>query len=82
MFTSFCTLNKIAATRKHEIWSIFGGLKLNFCIKFGANLINIPRYARKTKSNFCHACRINLLEEQVENWYVARSNIKRMPFGG
>ena len=34
----------------------------------------------KQKSNSCHTCRSNWLEEQVENRYVARFNIMRGAF--
>jgi len=50
------------------------------------NLINIQGvisdFTCKVKSNFCHAYRVNHFEEQTENWYVARLNIKGVPFGG
>jgi len=37
----------------------------------------------KAKSNFCcHTYKVNRFEEQAENWYVARVNIKGVPFGG
>ena len=33
-------------------------------------------------SNFCHAYMVNRFGEQAENWYVARLNIRGVPFGG
>jgi len=35
-------------------------------------------FMHKTKSSFCHAYRVNRFEEQAENWYVARLNIRRV----
>ena len=62
-----------------------GGLKANTRIKFGINRINIrgvtSDFTHKTKSNYCQAYRINRFEEQAENWYVARLNIRGVPFG-
>ena len=63
-----------------------GGLKANTSINFGVNLFNIPGvisdFTHKAKLNFCHAYRVNCFEEQAENWYVARLNIRGVPFGG
>ena len=65
-----------------------GGLKANTSIKFGINLINIQEstcdFAHKSKSNlrFCQANRVNCFEEQAENQYVVRLNIRGVPFGG
>ena len=36
----------------------------------------------KARSNFCQANRFTCFEEQAENWYVARLNIRGVPFGG
>jgi len=36
----------------------------------------------KTKSNFYQAYRVNRFEEQAENRYLARLNIRGVPFGG
>ena len=33
----------------------------------------------KSKSNFCHTYRVNCFEEQLENHYEARLNIRRVP---
>jgi len=73
-----------------SIWLKFGtrirGLKANTSIAFGVNLINIKEvisdFTHKSKSNFCQAYRVNCFEEQAENWYVARLNIRGVPFGG
>ena len=58
----------------------------NASIKFGVNLINIrgiiSGFTHKTKSNFCQAYRVNRFEEQDENRYVARLNIREVPFCG
>ena len=44
-------------------------------IKFGVNPIHIlgvmKKYMHKAKLNFCHAYRLNRLEEQIENRYIA-----------
>ena len=72
------------------IWLKFGtyigGLKANIGINFGVNLINIQgvisNFMHKAKSNFCHFYRVNRYEEQAENQYVARLNIRGVPFGG
>jgi len=62
-----------------------GGLKANTSIKFGVNLINnegvISDFTHKAKLNFCHAYRVNCFEEQAENWYVARLNVRGVRFG-
>jgi len=73
-----------------SIWLKFGtrigGLKANTSIKSGINPINIQEvtsdFTHKTKSNFCQAYRVNRFKEQAENQYVARLNIKGVPFGG
>ena len=69
-----------------EIWHTYWELKANTCIKFGVNVINnkavINNIMHKTKSNFCHTCRVNHFEEQAKNQYVARLNIREVPFGG
>ena len=63
-----------------------GGLKANTSIDFWLNLINIEGvisdFTHKSKSNFCHAYRVNHFEEQAENRCVARLNIRGVPFGG
>ena len=67
-----------------SIWLKFGthigGLQENTSIKFGANLINNEGVIRIKQSNFCHAYRVNSFEEQAENRYVARLNIRGVPF--
>jgi len=72
-----------------SIWLKFGtpiGLKVNTSIDIGVNLINIEGvisdFTHKSKSNFCQAYRVNLFEEYAENRYVARLNIRGVPFGG
>jgi len=73
-----------------SIWLKFGtrirGLKVNASIKFGINPINIQGvtsdFMHKTKSNFCQAYRVNCFEEQAENRYVTRLNIRGVLFGG
>ena len=70
-----------------SIWLKFGtpiwGSNSN---KFGVNLISIHRvicdFAHKEKLNFCHAYRVNCFEEQAENWYAGRLNIRGVPFYG
>ena len=62
-----------------EIWKKnLGALRQNLSIKFRVNPIHILRvinnFMCKTKPNFCHAYRLNRLEEQVENWHLARFN--------
>ena len=65
---------------------VLGSLKANTSIKFGINPINIQGvesdFAHKSKSNYCQAYRVNRFEEQDENRYVARLNIRGVPFGG
>ena len=73
-----------------SIWLKFstriGGLKANTSMDFVVNQINIEgvisNFMHKSKSNFYQAYRVNCFEEQAENWYVARLNIRRVPFGG
>jgi len=73
-----------------SIWLKFstrvGGLKANTLIKFWIILINIwgvtSNFMYKTKSKFCQAYRVNRFEEHTKNWYVARLNIRGVPFGG
>ena len=72
------------------LWLKFGtrieGLKVT-SISFGINLINIKRvihvsnFTCRAKSDFCHGYKINCFEEQAENWYEARLNIRGVPFG-
>ena len=38
-------------------------------------------YEYSKKSNFCHAYRVSRFQEQAVNWYVARLNIRGVPFG-
>ena len=72
-----------------SIWLKFGtrigGLNTNNSIKFGINLINIQGvtsdFTHLTKSIFCQAYRLKRFEEQAENRYVARLNIRGVPFG-
>jgi len=63
-----------------------GSLKANTSIDFWVNLINvegvISDFMHKSKLNFCQAYRVNRFEEQAENQYVARLNIRGVPFGG
>jgi len=63
-----------------------GGLKANNSIDFGVNLIKIEEiisnFTNKSKSNFCQAYKVNYFKEQAENRYVARLNIRGVPFGG
>ena len=49
------------------------GPKANLSIKFGINLMHILRVMILCvkKSNFCHAYKLNRLEEQVKNQYEA-----------
>jgi len=42
----------------------------------------ISYFTCEAKANFCHAFRVNRFEEQAENQYVARLNIRGVPFGG
>ena len=71
------------------IWLKFGtrirGLKASSSINFGVNLIKIEgfisNFTYNSNSNFCHF-RVNCFKEQAENQYVARLNIRGMPFGG
>ena len=73
-----------------SIWLKFrthiGDLTANISIKSGINLKNIQEdisdFMHKTKSKFFHAYRVSCFEEQVENQYVARLNIRGVPFGG
>jgi len=62
------------------------GVKANISIHFWVNLINIEgvisNFTHKSKSNFCQVYRVNRFEEQAENRYVARLNIRGVPFGG
>ena len=66
--------------------TLIGRLKANTSIIFGKDLFNIQGvinyFTHKTKANFCHTYRVNHFEEQSENWYVARLNIRGVPFGG
>ena len=72
-----------------SIWlkfgTLIGGVEMSTSIKFGINLINIEgvtsNFMHKAKSNFCQAYRVNRFEEQAENRYVARLNIRIVPFG-
>jgi len=61
------------------------GIKANTCIDLGVNMFTIrgviSDFMHKTKLNFCQAYRVNCFEEQAENRYVARLNIRRVPFG-
>ena len=73
-----------------SIWLKFrtyiGDLKANISIKSGINLKNIQEdisdFMYKTKLKFFHVYRVSCFEEQVENQYVARLNIRGVPFGG
>ena len=89
-FSSFCTLWKNCYNLHMStlIWLKFrtciGGLKANTSIKFGVNLLNIEGvisdFTHKAKPNFCHAYGINCFKEQAENRYVARLNIRGVPW--
>ena len=89
--SSFHTLcvNRYNSHMHASIWLKFGtrtgGLNANNSIKFGINPINIRRvtsdFTHSIKSNFCQAYRFNCFEEQAENRYVARLNIRGVPFG-
>ena len=61
-----------------------GGLKAKTSIDFWVNLINIEGVISDFthKSKFCQAYRLNCFKEQAENRYVARLNIRGVPFGG
>jgi len=63
-----------------------GGLKAKTSIDFWVNLINIEGvrsdFMHKLKLNFCQTYGVNRFEEQAENRYVARLNIRGVPFGG
>jgi len=71
-----------------SIWlkfrTLIKGLKKNINIKFGLNPMNILKvmkgFMHKTKSNFCQAYRLNWLEKQVNNQYVNRIYMRRLPF--
>ena len=90
--SSFCTLCKnrhnscVRASILLKFGTRIGGLKANTSINFWVNLINIEGvisdFTHKSKSNFCQAYRLNCFEEQAENRYVARLNIRGVPFGG
>jgi len=64
-----------------EIWHAYWG-------GFGANLINIQRVlndfiCKKVEFMSClQAYSLNLLEEQVENWYIAWFSIREVSIGG
>ena len=87
--SSFCTLCKnrhnscVRASILLKFGTPIGGLKANTSIDLWVNLINIEGvvgdFMHKLKSNFCQAYRVNRFEEQAENWYVARSNIRGVP---
>ena len=63
-----------------------GGLKANTSIDFWTNLINIEgvisNFTHKSKSNFCQAYGVNCFEDLADNRYVARLNIRGVPFDG
>jgi len=50
--------------------------------KFGVHSGDISDFTHIAKLNFCHAYRVNCFKGQVENQYVARLNIREVPFGG
>ena len=56
--------------------SIYFGVHL-FCIQ----AVNVSDFTDKMKLIFCHAYTVNCFEEQAENWYVAKLNIRGVPFG-
>ena len=90
--SSFRTLCKnhhnlcVRASILLKFGTCIGGLKANTSIDFWVNLINIEGvindFTHKSKSNFCQAYRVNRFKEQAENRYVARLNIRGVPFGG
>ena len=90
--SSFCTLNKNCFNSQVHapIWlkfgTLIGGSKANLSSNFRVKTVKISRvmndFTRNTKSNFCYAYRLNLVEEQVGNRNVARFSIKEVPFDG
>ena len=72
------------------IWLKFdtriGGLKANTSINFGVNLMDIEGvisdFTRTAKAKYCHTYKVNRSEEQAENRYVGRLNIRGVLFGG
>ena len=91
-FSSFRTLCvnrynlRMHASIRLKFSTPIGGLNTNNSIKFGINPINIrggvtSDFTHLTKSNFCQAYKLNHFEEQAENRYVARLNIRGVPFG-
>ena len=68
---------------KHEIWNTYWGFKENY---HNQNLICVQgvtsNFTHITKSTFCHVCRVSRSEEQAENQYVARLDIRGVLFGG
>ena len=68
------------------IWSMYWGLKANTTTNFEVNLINIQvvvsDFMHKAKTNFFPTYRVTRFEEQAENRYVARLNIRKVPFCG
>jgi len=69
-----------------EIWHTNWGTKGEYQYQIWGNLIKIQGvisdFMHKTKSNFCHAYRVNRFEEQAEIQYAARLSIRGVPFGG
>ena len=69
-----------------SIWlkfgTLIGGLKANTSIKFEAILINIQGVISVLHSSFYQAYRVNRFEEQAENWFIAKLNIRGVPFSG
>ena len=89
--SSFRTLcvNRYNSRIHASIWLKFGtrigSLNTNNSFKFGINPINIPGvtsdFTNFTKFNFCQAYRLNRFDEQAENRYVARLNIRGVTVG-
>ena len=89
--SSFCTFCKnrhnscVHASILLKFGTRTGGLKANTSIDFWVHLINIEGvisdFTLKSKSNFCQAYRVNRFEKPAENQYVARLNIRGVPFG-
>ena len=81
--TSSTLKSRIHDPNRPQFGKRIDGLKVT---SFGVNMINIQgiisHFMLKAKSNFCHAYRVNRSEEQAENRYVARLNIREVPFGG
>ena len=84
-FHSLC-INHCNLPMHASIWlkfgTLIGGLKANTSIKFEVILINIQGVISVLHSSFYQAYRVNRFEEQAENWFIAKLNIRGVPFGG